>query len=83
MIQASQNDQILDTTVDKWFLSQQCYSSNAILNETHDKILTSILSIFYYPSSNDVIYPDLLKVKVDELDDAISYKFQLVCYTTN
>ena len=48
------------------------------------KVLTSILSNFFdFLSSDNIIFPDLLKVKVDEFDDVLSYKYQLFCYTRN
>ena len=38
MVQECDDYKIVNTTVNKWFLSQPYYSSNVILNETHSKI---------------------------------------------
>jgi hypothetical protein len=84
MVQECDDYKIVDTTVNKWFLSQPYYSSNVIMNETHRKIFRHhFVEFFDYLTSNNVLYPDLLKVQVDEFDNIQSYKYQLVCYTTN
>ena len=43
----------------------------------------NFVGFFDYLTSNNVIYPDLLKAKVDKFDGVQSYKYQIVCYTTN
>ena len=40
----------------------------------------SFTGFFDFLLSKDVIAPDLLKVKVDEFEDVISFKYQIACY---
>ena len=72
---------IMDASVDKWFLNQAYYVSNPILNEIHKKIFNEeFMTFFQYILSNNLLSPDLLKIKVTEHMEVVSFQYKLACY---